>query len=99
MSKELAVREPPTPPPPRYPEPETDRKLMSVKDVAEYLGNKVSARAIRNEVRAGRMRCWVISGAWRFRRAWVDEWLEKGPQEQTDFSEKKHARNHKRKRK
>ncbi len=55
----------------------TDKKekLMTVKEVAEYL--QLDEHTIYRMARKGEIPAYKIAGQWRFKRELIEQWLEK----------------------
>ena len=51
-----------------------DEQLMTLREVAKYLGLRVMT--VYKLTREGRVRAAKIGGQWRFKRDVLDEWLE-----------------------
>jgi excisionase family DNA binding protein len=49
-------------------------EVMTISDVATFL--KVNEKTIYRLVKAGRIPAFKVAGAWRFKKADIDEWIE-----------------------
>ena len=63
-----------------------DSDIMTIREVAEYL--KLTEKTAYRHAADGKIPCFKIGGAWRFRRGEIDKWIERQSAEQEKRGEK-----------